>query len=217
MNWVDIGLLTTTIIDLEKAIKAMIGHDAIFTAEINEYVVFTLELIDYRPSKRQIPDAYEILPSTSSRTPYRHKEKELLKRYFRAWRRPFFGKLSGFREDSPVLLCHGDDLVCGVYLCDENQYQRPRWGQLHYAFIEPAHQGKGLYSGLFREVVRRADSWGLSGLILNSDRHLLPEVYERWGAIPYERIHKGVARRIASSLYYRASDLFDQINHRTGQ
>ena len=43
---------------------------------------------------------------------------------------------------------------------------------------------------LGRTAVERAGSWGLEGLYLNSDRHMLPEVYERWGARPWRIITK---------------------------
>ena len=56
--------------------------------------------------------------------------------------------------------------------------------------VDPDYRGKGLYRLLFREAVRKAREWNLEGLYVNSDRHLLPEMYERWGAEPYRRIQK---------------------------
>lgn len=166
-----------------------------FTAETNEFVVLRLRLDAYRATQRSLPEGYEVLPEPVDRAPHRMEEKRLLKRYFLAWRKPFYGRLAGFREDSPVFAVHRGSLVCGVYLVDDNELGDPGWGQLHYAFIDPAHRGKGLYSVVFCEAVCRARHWGLEGLVLNSDRHLLPEVYIRWGATPSYTLRKGRVRR----------------------
>ncbi|MFX0206078.1 MAG: hypothetical protein ACFFDT_08820, partial [Candidatus Hodarchaeota archaeon] len=39
-------------------------------------------------------------------------------------------------------------------------------------------------------AVNQAKSWNLEGVIISTDRYLLPEVYIRWGAIPWKEIIK---------------------------
>ncbi len=174
-----------------------------FTAELDEYVVLTLALKDYKPSERHLPDGYSLLPTTVDTSQYREQEKKLLQHFFVAWSKPFFGKMNGQGKDSPILVIYKHELIAGVYLCDENELGRPHWGQLHYAFMEPSHRGKGIYSVMFREAVERARKWNLKGLVLNSDRLLLPEVYIRWGSIPLKTVRKGLLRKIAGRLWNR--------------
>ena len=184
------------------------SRDREYTSEISEYVVLTLRLDDYAGSRRQLSDDYHLVAVDADRTPLRETERNLLQRYFRAWRKPFVGTLTGFRSDSPILICHGDELVAGVYLCDDNELGRAGWGQLHYAFMNPEHKGRGIYSVIFREAVERARRWRLEGLILNSDRHLLPDVYIRWGAKPFTTRHKSILRRLLAPLWYPLADFF---------
>lgn len=172
-----------------------------FTTEIDKYIILTLALKDYKPSKRSLPEGYTLLPSGADYSPYRDQEKELLQHYFVVWKKPFGKKLNGFRKDSPVLVAYGDKLVAGVYLCDRNELGRAHWGQLHYAFINPSHKGKGLYSIIFREAIERARRWNIEGLVLNSDRFMLPEVYMRWGAIQLKTVKKGLLRKVAGWVW----------------
>lgn len=166
-----------------------------FTALIDEYVVLKLVLADYRASERPFPGGFE-LADPSMRARMARREKRLLKKYFRRWKGPYHGRLKGWREDSPIHVLQDGRLVGGVYLCAANEFDSdPDWGQLHYAFMEPSCKGKGVYSRIFRESVERARSWGLEGLYLNSDRHLLPAVYERWGAVYWKTIPKQPERR----------------------
>ncbi len=84
----------------------------------------------------------------------------------------------------------------GVFVCDRNEFDDdPRWGQVHYAFLRHDHRGRGLYSALFRRAVELAASWGLEGLVINSDREILPEVYLRWGAVFWKTIPRKPAPR----------------------
>jgi GNAT superfamily N-acetyltransferase len=150
---------------------------------IDRYVVLRLRLKDYGGTARVLPDGFT-LAGAEARSRYRAVEQRLLQECFEQWRAPFEGLLKGWRADSPVMLLHGGALIGGVYLCDQAEVASEEgWGQLHYAFIHPRYRGQGLYSVLFHEAVERADRWGLVGLILNSDRALLPEVYTRWGAV----------------------------------
>jgi GNAT superfamily N-acetyltransferase len=164
--------------------------DLEFTALVDEYVVVRLALADYRGSDRPFPQGYELAdPTTYART--RRAQKRFLKQHFRHWKAPYRGRLNGWRDDSPVHVLHEGRLVGGVYLCDRNEFDDdPGWGQLHYAFMDASCQGQGIYSRMFNEVVKRARSWGLEGLYLNSDRNLLPEVYERWGGVRWKTIRK---------------------------
>ncbi len=174
-----------------------------FTAEIGEYVVLRLELEAFRGSARQLPAGFQ-MADPAVRVALTHQEKTLLQRYFRHWKGPHRGRLKGWRADSPILVTKDGNLVAGVYLCVANEFDGdPAWGQLHYAFMEPACKGQGIYSVMFREAVERARRWGLRGLYLNSDRHQLPEVYERWGAVPWKRIAKAPVLPPKPSLWQR--------------
>ncbi|MFQ5906494.1 MAG: GNAT family N-acetyltransferase [bacterium] len=161
-----------------------------FTSPIEEYVVLKLNLDDYKSTDRTLEEEYTICGS-EVREKIRKYEKKLLSRYFENWNGPYEGTLRGWRRDSPIYVLHNGRLVAGVYLCSENEFDEgERWGQLHYAFMDPSYKGKGIYSVLFREAVRKARAWNLEGLILNSDRHLLPDVYLRWGAVAWKNIPK---------------------------
>jgi GNAT superfamily N-acetyltransferase len=181
-----------------------------FTSLIDEYVVLKLLLEDYRPTSRTLPEGYEIRGS-EIRPDIREQEKALLAANFEHWSGPYEGKLKGWRNDSPLYVLYGDKLVAGLYLCSENEFEEgERWGQIHYAYMEYVHRGKGIYSVLFASAVEKARRWNLEGLILNSDRHLLPEVYLKWGAQPWKRLTKvqsyrrlSLARRLARYIFSR--------------
>ena len=111
--------------------------------------------------------------------------------HFRNWKTPFNGNLHGWKDDTPLYILYNETLIAGAYLCEKNEFNEgERWGQLHYAFIDPFFKGKGIYSVLFKYAIERAKTWGLQGLILNSDRYMLPDVYIRWGAIPWKKLRK---------------------------
>jgi GNAT superfamily N-acetyltransferase len=161
-----------------------------FSAEIDDYIVLKLVLTEYKGSQRSLPPGFEVADA-NVRSEIRDEEMRLLKLYFRNWRAPYYRRLKGWKDDSPIFVLKGDRLVGGVYLCDKNEFDDdPKWGQLHYAFMDPEYKGLGIYSVIFRTAVKRAQSWGLEGLYLNSDRYVLPEVYERWGAVHWKKIRK---------------------------
>jgi len=164
-----------------------------FADEIDEYVVLKLVLSDYKGTDRPAPPEAEMaLPNI--RPKIRKDEKRLLRLYFRNWKAPYYGRLPGWREDSPVYMLWNGRLVGGLYVCDQNEFDSSKsWGQLHYFFIDPRFRGKGLHTLLFSEGVRRARSWGLEGVYINTDRYGLPEVYERWSAVFWRRIPKSIA------------------------
>ena len=171
-----------------------------FCNEINKYIVLRLFLVNYKQSKRQLAKEYEV-KGGEIRNEVRTKEQLLLKKYFKNWSIPYEGKLKGWSEDSPTYITYNNNLVAGVYFCDKNEFDDNNlWGQVHYAFIDPQFKGKGLYSVLFREVVDKAKKMNLEGLYLNSDRHILPEVYIKWGAKPWKKIKKRKSNRIVSYL-----------------
>jgi GT2 family glycosyltransferase/GNAT superfamily N-acetyltransferase len=161
-----------------------------FVEELDEYLLLKLTLDDYIPSTRALPPGYK-LADASIRPRIRQQERKCLQYYFPDWDIPYCGKFPGWREDSPIYVLHGGELVAGVYLCDRNAFDDdPLCGQLHYNFVSPQHRGCGIYSVVFREVVSRARAWGLQALYVNTDRYLLPEVYIRWGAVPVTKIRK---------------------------
>jgi GNAT superfamily N-acetyltransferase len=161
-----------------------------FTALIDEYIVLKMPLDDYKPTSRGLPEGYRV-HGAEVRDNVREDEAALLAKNFEHWSGPYEGTLKGWRENSPMYVLFGDRLVAGLYLCAQNEFDEgDNWGQVHYAFMHPDHKGKGVYSVLFARAVDKARDWRLKGLILNSDRHLLPEVYLRWGAQPWKRLQK---------------------------
>lgn len=176
------------------------SKEAEFSQEIDSYIVLKLPLDRYEGTTRSLPPQAQLAPLTM-RPGLRKDERRLLKLYFRRWKRPYRGSLPGWREESPVYLLWKGRLACGVYLCDRNEFDdHAGWGQLHYAFVDPQFQGKRLYSLVFNEAVGRARQWGLQGLYLNSDRHILPSVYERWGAEYWKTIPKSLPSPKHSNL-----------------
>lgn len=167
-----------------------------FTSEIDEYVVLKLYLDSYKRSLRELESGYRIA-GYESREIIRKKEKQLLKMYFKNWKAPYNGALAGWRIDSPCYILKKEELVAGIYLCDKNEFNEGngKWGQLHYVFVDPNYRGKGIHSILFREAIDIARKWDLQGLILNSDRYNLPEVYIRWGAVPWKKIEKNTPQK----------------------
>jgi GNAT superfamily N-acetyltransferase len=161
-----------------------------FTEEIDNYTVLLLDLDKYQAPVRRLPDGFEFLD------PARHglvrdQERRLLQKIFEDWNIPYCGKLCGWRADSPVFVMRADQLVGGVYLCDENEFDsEPARGQLHYFFIHPSFRVQGIHSANVREAVDRARAWGLNQVYVNTDRYLLAEVYIRWGAKRLKRIEK---------------------------
>jgi len=165
-----------------------------FTAEIEQYVVLKLTLADYDDRDRSLPAEFT-LAGHKERRRFVDDERRLLQMYFDGWEEPFKKKLKGWRKNSPFYVLDGDRLVAGVYLCDKNKFKDPGpWGQLHFAFMDPEYKGRRIYSAMFEAVVKRSREWGLEGLYLNSDRHLLPEVYERWGAVRWRGSDKGAPK-----------------------
>lgn len=161
-----------------------------FTEPVETYTVLTLRLADYPGTERRLPPSARFL-DPSDRASIQNQEVALLRRTFDDWHIPVEGKLAGLRADSPVLLLVNDQLAGGVYLCAQNEFHDdPSVGQLHYAYLDTAFQGQGLYSLIFREAIERARRWGLDSILLNSDRYMLPEVYLRWGARPWRIIEK---------------------------
>ncbi len=163
-----------------------------FTAELDHYIVLKLVLAEYRGTRREMPQGFTLC-SVAERARVARTEKRLLQTYFSDWKAPLRGRLEGWRPDSPVFALHHGKLVGGVYLVDASAFDPdPRWGELHYAFMDPAYRGCGVYSAIYAAAVARALSWGLEGLYLNSDRHMLPEVNERWGAVRWRTFEKRV-------------------------
>jgi GNAT superfamily N-acetyltransferase len=179
-----------------------------FSQEIDVYHILTIDLNDYIPSNKNLPNGLTIIHKYLNES-LRTQEKKLLIRIFDDWQIPFNGKLIGFREDSPIFVIKDTQLIGGVYLCDKNEFDdKEDFGQLHYAFIDPSYQGLGIYSVVFSEVISKAKSWKLKSLYLNSDRHILPEIYIRWGAkrirtLPKKsRLNKLKNHFVLNEIYY---------------
>lgn len=163
-----------------------------FTDVIPEYAILKLVLSDYIGTIRTMPPEAEVA-HPSARAKIRKGEKRLLRLCFPLWERPYYGQLPGWRDDSPIYVLWNRALVGGLYVCDRNEFDADeRWGQLHYFFVEPTFRGKGLHSLLFDEGVRRARAWNLEGVYISTDRHGLPEVYQRWGATLWKRMPKSL-------------------------
>lgn len=167
---------------------------------LDKYVVLKLPLNQYKVTSRTLESGFQIAgPEVRERI--RKDEERLLSLYFKNWRAPYSGNLKGWRNESPIYVLYQGSLVSGIYLCDQNEFNEgTNWGQLHYFFTEPSFKKKGLHRILVRHAIERAKSWNLKGVIINTDRNLLTEVYMRWGAIPWKEIKKANSSRRTSSL-----------------
>ncbi len=161
-----------------------------FSEMTNEYIVLRLLLADYRGTRRPLLPGQEVIHSSSA-AKIRNEEARLLKSCFANWNAPYSGQLPGWRRDSGLYMLWDGKLVGGLYLCDRNEFNYgERWGQLHYFFVDPSYRRRGIHSVLFDEAVRLAKSWGVEGVMINTDRQGLPEVYKRWGAEMWKSIPK---------------------------
>ncbi len=162
-----------------------------FSRVRDEYVILKLPLESYRESTRSLPPGYSLGPSALN-TAQRERERQLLELNFPGhWRGVFSRRTAGWRPDTPVYVLKGDDLVGGLYVCAEHEFDEGSdWGQLHYFFVAEDEKGKGLHSILAAEAIRRTRAWGLRGVFINTDRFGLPEVYQRWGATLWKVIPK---------------------------
>jgi SAM-dependent methyltransferase/ribosomal protein S18 acetylase RimI-like enzyme len=172
---------------MTDAPAATVGN---FSQERDCYAILRWPLSAFRRSGRSLPDGYRIVrpPVPAS---LRSQEKQLLQQNFPSWQTPYQGQLAGFRPDSPIYICSGEQLVGGLYVCADHEFERNRhWGQLHYFFVDPAYRGKGLHTILVEEAMEQARCWNLDGVYVNTDRYGLPEVYQRWGAELWKEIPK---------------------------
>ena len=165
---------------------------------LDKYVVLKLPLSLNKGPSYTLETGYQIA-GAEVREKIRNDEKRLLSLYFENWRLPFYGKLNGWRDDSPLYILHKGFLVSGIYLCDKNEFNEGiNWGQLHYFYTEPAYKKKGLHSMLLEHAKERAKSWNLQGLLINTDRYLLAEVYLRRGAFIWKEIKKANSSKSSS-------------------
>lgn len=157
---------------------------------LDKYIVLKLPLSLHKVKSHILKSDFQIA-GAEVREKIRNDEKRLLSLYFDNWSLPFYGKLNGWRNDSPVYMMHNGVLVSGVYLCDNNEFDDGNdWGQLHYFYTEPAYKKIGLHSILVEHAINIAKSWNLRGVLINTDRHLLADVYMRWGAVVWKEIKK---------------------------
>jgi len=161
-----------------------------FCSELDKYIVLKLSLDNYKYMPHSLEKGFEIA-GAEIKPKIRKDEKRMLKSYFQNWTAPFYGNLKGWRKNSPIYLLKHGYLVGGLYVCGRNEFDDDeQWGQLHYFFVDPKFRGKGYHNLLFSEGVRRAQSWGLQGVYINTDRYGLPKVYKRWGAVFWKEIPK---------------------------
>ncbi|MFA5393567.1 MAG: GNAT family N-acetyltransferase [Candidatus Ratteibacteria bacterium] len=160
-----------------------------FGDELDKYVILKLPLNKYADTASTLKSGFRIA-GPEVRKKIRNEEKKLLKLYFRNWMAPYYGNLNGWKINSPIYILYQEKLVSGLYFCDQNEFGENGWGQTHYLFTDPEFKGRGLHRILFKETMRRVKSWGLQGVIINTDRYLLPEIYIRWGATTWKEIKK---------------------------
>ena len=172
---------------------------------LDKYVVLKLPLNLYKGTAHTLKSDFQIA-GAEVRERIRKDEKRLLRLYFKNWHLPYYCKLKGWRDDSPLYILHKGILVSGFYLCDKNEFNEDNsWGQLHYFYTEPAYKNKGLHSKLLEHAVDRAKSWNLHGVLINTDRYLLAEVYMRWGAMIWKEIKKPNSPK-SSSTFMKITD-----------
>lgn len=171
-----------------------------FADEVDKYVALKLPLNLYKATPRTPEIGFQIA-GVEVREKVRNCEKRLLKLYFHNWLLPYFGNLKGWKHDSPIYILYQGKLVSGLYLCDRNEFNEDAsWGQLHYFYTHPAFRRRGLHSILFKQAIDRAKSWNLQGVMIVTNRYLLPEVYIRWGAIPWKEIEKVQSHKASLAL-----------------
>jgi GNAT superfamily N-acetyltransferase len=167
---------------------------------LDKYVVLKLPLNLNNGSSYTLEPDFQIA-GAEVRKKIRNDEKRLLSLYFDNWHMPFYGKLNGWRNNSPLYILHKGILVSGVYLCDDNEFDEgTNLGQLHYFYTEPAYKKRGLHSILVEHAINTAKSWNLRGLLINTDRYLLTEVYLRRGAVIWKEIQKEYPSKSSSTL-----------------
>lgn len=178
-----------------------------FTEPVDTYTVLILNLDDYCGTARELPDGFHFIDE-QTRATMRAQEKKILQQLFDDWDIPYFGKLRGWRADSPIFVAKGDELIGGAFLCDRNEFDdNILHGQLHYLFTKASARGQGIYTLVFRQAVERARDWGLQALYVNTDRYGIPQVHLRWGAkivkvIPKpSRLPQNRVGRILQTLY----------------
>ena len=109
---------------------------------LDKYVVLKLPLNIHKGTSNILESDFQIA-GVEIREEIRNDEKRLLSLYFDNWHLPFYGKLSGWRNDSPHYILHNGILVSGIYLCDNNEFNEGYdWGQLHYFYTDPAYKKK---------------------------------------------------------------------------
>jgi hypothetical protein len=160
-----------------------------FGEELDTYVVLKLTLKESRVPKYEVDSNFKLY-GVKARSNLRKDEQVLLKRYFRNWKAPYYNQLSGWEKESPLYIVYNEKLVSGLYVCSENEFNEKGWGQLHYFFTHPEFKGKKLHSILVREAIKKAELWELEGVIINTDRHQLPDIYLKWGATYWKEIEK---------------------------
>lgn len=196
--------------DVEDVIKAVvktikpkikkINTTRNFGDILDKYVVLKLPLNQYIGTTHNLGSDFQIA-GAEVRERIRNDEKRFLSLYFKNWFMPYNCKLKGWRDNSPLYILHNGILISGIYLCDKNEFNEGQnWGQLHYFYTDPTYKKKGLHRKLIEHAIVRAKSWNLQGLIINTDRYLLPEVYMRWGAVPWKEVKKSRSFKSSSIL-----------------
>lgn len=155
----------------------------------DHFTVQIMRLNEHVSSGRATPAAFEMVPAGSQ--PSRDEEKRALRRHHEHWQAAYGRSLGGWDRESGIFLLLGGRLVAGLYVCRRNEFNDDEGsGQMHYGFVDPSVRGRGLYGVMFGEAIRRARSWGLRQVYLNTDRPALAEVHERWGATRWRTIPK---------------------------
>src|SRR5262245_5802840 len=120
-----------------------------FSGVRDHYTILRLKLSEFRATPHPLPNGFR-LGEAPEWNALRDQEKDLLRQNFTSWESPFYGRVPGWRTDSPVFMVEGSKLVAAIYLCDRNEFDNSiPWGQLHYFFVDHAYRGRGIHSILF--------------------------------------------------------------------
>jgi GNAT superfamily N-acetyltransferase len=156
-----------------------------FSSRMDRYDVIKVHRGDFT-GWRELPDGYSFVPEHELD---RDAERALLQSEFPDWETPFHRRMPGYIPgDGVVAVAYGGELVGIMYFCVSDKPGFEGAVQGHFAVVRPDHRGRGLFSAMVSETVKRIEERGhlwtgeevKTGVLL-ADRRGHRAMYERWG------------------------------------